>query len=578
MTASLGQDLRFALRQLRKSPVFTTVAVLTLALGIGANTAIFSRVNTILFRPLPVADPNQLMTLAFQQPGNVATPVFSYPDYRDIRERAGTAFSDVLAYRVGIDGLSANGQADRIMVHYVTGNYFTMLGVKPALGRLIVPSEGEAPEADPVLVLGYSYWQTHFGGDRDVIGKRVLIDGHPVTIVGVAAQQFLSVQAVIDVQGYLPLGMVFVEGNYPREMLTLRNMRMFSLVARLRPEVKIGKVRAVLDAVSNYLSATYPTLLRGMTLQAQPEALGRIPLGGSQRLAVVSALFLGMAGLVLALACVNLANLLMVRLIARNKEMTMRALLGGSRNRLVLQLLTETAVLVFLGAMAGLVVASSVNRAFGIPHVQGVPIHVEPHFDWRVFGYTLVAAALTGLMLGLWPALQASRADLASVSREAGQRMSARGSRLRAALVVLQVAGSFLLLTVAVLLVRSLERAQGIDLGFDPRNVVNFSLDPHYLGYDAVRGSAFFEETLRRVRTLPGVESASLGCCGPMGSAPLFAPMRMDGYTPPPGQPDPTIFFNQVSTTFFETLRIPFIHGRAFLLSDGPNSPRVAVI
>jgi hypothetical protein len=213
------QDVRYGLRQLRRSPGFAAVSILTLALGIGVNTVIFSLVNTVLLRPLPVKDPDQLMSLSFQQPGGAFMPLFSYPDYRDIRERAGAAFSDILAYRIGLDALNVNGQADRIMVHYVTGNYFTLLGVKPVLGRLILPSEGEAPEADPVLVLGYSYWQKRFAGHPNVIGKRVLIDGHPVTIIGVAPQQFLSVQAVIDVQGYLPLGMVFVEGNYPREVL-----------------------------------------------------------------------------------------------------------------------------------------------------------------------------------------------------------------------------------------------------------------------------------------------------------------------------------------------------------------------
>jgi predicted permease len=572
------QDMRYGLRQLRRSPGLAVVAILTLALGIGVNTVIFSLVNTVLLRPLPVKDPDQLMTLSFQQPGGAFMPVFSYPDYRDIRERAAAAFSDILAYRVGLDALSVNGQADRIMVHYVTGNYFTLLGVKPVLGRLILPSEGEAPEADPVLVLGYSYWQKRFAGHPNVIGKRVLIDGHPATIIGVAPQQFLSVQAVIDVQGYLPLGMVLVEGNYPREVLTSRNVRMFSLVGRLRSEITLNRARAVLKIVGRHLSDTYPKLLEGMTMDAQPEALGRIPLGGSQRLVAVSALFLGMAALVLVLACVNLANLLMVRATARGKEIAMRAALGGSRNRLVRQLLTESAVLVFFGAVAGLVLGAWTSRAFGTPEVQGIPIHLEAHFDWRVFGYAFSATALTVFMLGVLPALRASCADLAMVSREVGQRFSAGGQRLRGALVVVQVAGSFVLLMVAGLLARSLENAQRLDLGFDPSNVVNFNLDPHYLGYDAVQGDQFFQEVLRRVRALPGVESASLGCCGPMGPSPLFAPMRMDGYAPPPGQPDPTVFFNQVSHDFFETLRIPLVRGRVFLASDDRTASRVAII
>jgi predicted permease len=518
------------------------------------------------------------VTLSFEQPGGAFTPVFSYPDYRDIRQQASAAFSDILAYRVGLDGLSVNGQADRIMIHYVTGNYFTLLGVNPALGRLILPSEGEAPGADPVLVLGYSYWQTRFAGDPNVIGKRVLVDGHPVTIVGVAPQQFRSVQAVIDVQGYLPLGMVLVEGNYPHELLTLRNMRMFSLVGRLRPDVTLHQAQTVLRIAEKRLSESYPTLLKGMTLDVQPEPLGRIPLGGSQRLVAVSALFLGMAALVLVLACVNLANLLMLRATARAKEIAMRAALGGSRSRLMRQLLTESVVLAFLGAVAGIVLGAWTSRVFSTPQVQGIPIHLEAHFDWRVFGYAFAATALTSLMLGVLPALRASRVDLPKVAREGGQRLSAGGQRLRNVLVAAQVAGSFLLLLVAGLLARSLESAQRLDLGFDPSNVVNFSLDPHYLGYDAVQGGQFFEEVLRRVRALPGVESASLGCCGPMIPSPLFAPVRMDGYIPPPGQPDPTVFFNQVSRDFFKTLRIPIVRGRAFLASDGRNAPRVAII
>jgi predicted permease len=574
----LLQDVRFGFRVLRKSPGFTAVAILSLALGIGSNTAIFSLVNAVLLRPLPVKDPNQLVTLSFQQRGSAFTPVFSYPDYRDIREQAAAAFSDILAYRVGLDGLSVNGQADRIMVHYVTGNYFTLLGLRPVLGRLILPSEGETVGADPVLVLGYSYWQRRFAADRNVIGRRVLIDGLPVTIVGVAPQQFRSVQAVIDVQGYLPLGMVLVEGNYPRGVLTSRNMRMFSLVGRLRPEATLNQAQAVLKIVGRRLSDRYPRLLEGMTLDVQPEALGRIPLGGSQRLVAVSALFLGMAALILVLACVNLTNLLVVRATARGKEIAMRAALGGSRSRLIRQLLTESVVLAFLGAAAGLVLAAWTNRVFSAPEVQGIPIHLEAHFDWRVFGFTFGATALTGLMLGALPALRASHADLAMVSRGGGQRLSAGGQRLRDVLVALQVAGSFLLLMVAGLLGRSLESAQRLDLGFDPNNVVNFSLDPHYVGYDAIQGAEFFREVVRRVHALPGVESASLGCCGPMSPSPLFAPMQVDGYHPAPGQPDPTVFFNQVSHDFFETLRVPIVRGRVFLTSDGRDSPRVAII
>jgi predicted permease len=516
------------------------------------------------------------VTLSFAQRSGTSTPVFSYPDYEDIRRHAAAVFSDILAYRVGLDGLSVNGQADRIMVHYVTGNYFSQLGVQPALGRLILPSEGESPEADPVLVLGYSYWQTRFAGDPAVIGRRVLIDGHPVTIVGVAPQQFRSVQAFIDVQGYLPLGMVLVEGNYPRDVLASRNMRMFSLVGRLRPGVTLHQADTVLKNVGKRLSDTYPKLLESMTIEAQREAFGRLPLGGSLQLVAVSALFLGLAALVLVLACVNLGNLLMVRAIGRTKEMAVRAALGGSRTRLIRQLLTETAVLVFLGTVSGLVLGALMGRAF-----NGIPIHLEAHFDWRVFGYSLGATTLTGLVLGVLPAVHGSHAELAMVSREGGQRFSAGRQRLRGALVAVQVGGSFLLLMIAGLLAHSLENAQRLDLGFDPAHIVNFSLDPRHLGYDAVHGGDFFQQALRRVRALPGVESVSLACCGPMSPSPLFAPMWLESASVEHDQsrpPDPVIFFNQVSRDFFETLRVPILRGRAFTGFDGRDAPRVAII
>ena len=575
------QDIQFAFRMFRKAPSFTAIAVLSLGLGIGVNTATFGLVNTVLLRPLPVRDPDQLVTFSFRQHDGTSAPVFSYPDYKDIRRQAAAVFSDILAYRVGLDGLSINGQADRIMVHYVTGNYFSQLGVQPALGRLILPSEGESPEADPVLVLGYSYWHTRFAGDPTVIGRRVLIDGHPVTIVGVAPQQFRSVQAFIDVQGYLPLGMVLVEGNYPRDVLDARNMRMFSLVGRLRPGVTLNQAETVLKIVGKRLSDTYPRLLEGMTIEAQREALGRLPLGGSQRLVAISALFLGLAALVLVLTCVNIGNLLMVRAIGRAKEMAVRAALGGSRARLIRQSLTETVVLVFLGTVSGLVLGTWIGRALSTTELHGIPIHLEAHFDWRVFGYNLAATALTGLMLSVLPALRGSDAELSMVSREGGQRFSAGSQRLRSALVAVQVGGSFLLLMVAGLLAHSLEKAQRLDLGFDPTHVVNFSLDPRHLGYDTVRGGEFYQQALRRVRALPGVEFVCLACCGPMSPSPLFAPLWIESSSTKPDRsqpPDPVIFFNQVSHDFFETLRIPILSGRAFTGFDGRDAPRVAVI
>ena len=212
---ALLQDIRYALRGFRRAPGFTAVAILSLALGIGVNTTLFSLVNMLILRPLPVQDPAQLVTFSSQQKGNFPMPAFSYPEYRDIRDQTTGALSGILAYCDGLDGLNADGRADRVITHYVTGNYFTLLGVKPLLGRVILPSEGNVEGADPVLVLGYSYWKAHFASDPNVIGKRVLINGHPVTVVGVAPKQFHGVQALIDVQGYLPLGMNSISAGFP---------------------------------------------------------------------------------------------------------------------------------------------------------------------------------------------------------------------------------------------------------------------------------------------------------------------------------------------------------------------------
>lgn len=251
------QDIRYALRGFRRTPGFTVVAILSLALGIGVNTTLFSLVNMLILRPLPVEDPGQLVTFSSQQKGNFPMPVFSYPEYRDIRDQASPWLSGVLAYCTGLDGLSADGHADRVITHYVTGNYFTLLGVKPGLGRLILPSEGKVEGADPVLVLGYSYWKTHFAGDPNIIGKRVLIDGHPVTVVGVAPKQFHGVQALLDVQAYLPLGMDSISGDYAGS-LENRSFRNIYLLGRLAPGVSVSQAQSRLKVVSERLSAAYP--------------------------------------------------------------------------------------------------------------------------------------------------------------------------------------------------------------------------------------------------------------------------------------------------------------------------------
>src|SRR6204780_2843933 len=264
---TLMQDIRYGVRMLMRNPGFMIVAIITLALGIGANTAIFSMVDGILLRPLPVQDPAQITLLAFQQQkGNIQTQ-FSVADFRDIRSQSAEAFSDVFAYQFGLDGLSVDGKADRVMTNYVSGNYFSALGLKPALGRFILPSEGDVLGADPVMVLGYSYWQTRFGGDPGIVGQKVSVDGRPVTIIGGAPKGFVGVYPILSVQGYLPMGMAIIAGN-PSNFMTNPEVRNVPLLARLRPGVSVQRAQAVLDVVSQRLAQEYPETHKDLSVAA----------------------------------------------------------------------------------------------------------------------------------------------------------------------------------------------------------------------------------------------------------------------------------------------------------------------
>jgi predicted permease len=582
---SLLQDVRYALRGFQRAPGFTAVAILSLALGIGVNTTLFSLMNMLVLRPLPVKDPGQLVTFSSQQKGNFPMPAFSYPEYRDIRDQTTrdqttrdqttATLSGMLAYCDGMDGLNADGRADRVITHYVTGNYFTLLGVKPLLGRVILPSEGKVEGSDPVIVLGYSYWRAHFAGDPNVVGKRVLLNGHPVTVVGVAPKQFHGAQALIDVQGYLPLGMNSISAGFPG-FLENRSFRNLYLVGRMAPGVSLNQAQARLKIVSERLSTAYPKDSAGVTVVVQKQLLGRIQSGNE--LMALGALFLAMAALVLMLACINLANLLMVRAAARQKEIAMRAALGGSRGRLIRQLLSESFLLTCFGALAGLLVSAWTCSALSSLKLQGIPIYLDFTFDGRVLAYALGAAILAGLMLGIVPALRGSRADLATVARDGGQRGSVSPQRTRSILVIAQVAVSFLLLIIASLLNRSLQNGRNMDMGFDARHILNFGMDPHNVGYNEAQGKQFYGEILRRVRALPEVESASLAISGPISAIPLPMQVQPEGYVPPEGQSSPTVFWDVVSPGFFDTLRVPVVRGRPFRDSDDQSAPRVAIV
>src|SRR5712692_2015658 len=293
----LWQDLRYGVRMLGKNPGFTAIAVLTIALGVGANTSIFSVVNAMILRPLPVKDPGQLVALTEQQQLTPAFSYFSYPDLVDYRQQA-TAFSDILGYHLIFSGISSEGKADRAMVSFITSNYFTMLGVEPAVGRMILPSDGEKDNANPVIVLGYSFWQRRFGGDPGVIGRSVLVDGQPVTVIGVTPQKFHGVYSLVDMEGYLPLGLEKRPGD-AGDMWTNRNRHLLRTLARLQPGLGLAQAQASLDVVSQRLAQQYPDSNKGLKVRVYPERLARPEPDPTNSITTVATLFLLLAGLVL---------------------------------------------------------------------------------------------------------------------------------------------------------------------------------------------------------------------------------------------------------------------------------------
>ncbi|MFZ0415145.1 MAG: ABC transporter permease [Candidatus Acidiferrales bacterium] len=576
---TLIQDMKFALRVLGKAPGFALIAILTLALGIGANTAIFSVVDSFLLRPLPVKDPGQITVLARQQKNEILSQYLSYPEYQDLLQQGSRAFSDMLAYRIGLDGLSVNGHADHILTSFVTGNFFTMLGVKPFLGRLILPSEGKTVGADPVIVLGYDYWRTHFGSDPSVVGRNVQIDGHAFTVVGVVPESFHGLNSIVDMQAYMPVGMATIEAGFPNNFMSDRNERSFIVFGRLKPGASLEQAQTALSVIARRLADEHPQDEKDLTLNVVPELLARPAVLPNNPIVAVSALFLALAAMVLLLACFNVANLLLVRATVRQREMAIRAALGGTRTRLIRQLLTESLILALLGGGAGIVIGSWGSAMIGsINFHMDLPILLNFGFDWRVFTFAFAAAALTGIIVGIVPALRAARSDLNEVLHEGGRSVAGAHQKVRSVLVVAEIAGSLILLIVAGLFTRSLQEAQKLNLGFDPRSVLNLTMDPNEVGYSDAQGKEFYKQLLDRARALPGVESASLAFSVPMGATFTSKTINVPGYTPPPGQPAPTVSNNIVSTEYFATMRMPLERGRTFTDADNEKSQRVAIV
>jgi predicted permease len=583
----LLQDVRYTLRQLRKSPGFFCIVVLTLGLGIGANTAIFSMVDWLVLRSLPIKDPGQMHYLEFTKSGENSETEFSYREFAEIQQRTTNVFSDMTPFIFGglmgaqnsQNGLTADGTTQAVQTAYVGGNFFAVMGITPAVGRFILSTEGEVAGADPVVVLSYNYWKTRFGGDPTILGKAVFINGHPVTIIGVAAKGFLGPTPLLQVQAYLPVSMYLIERGVGADFLADSNARSMIAMARVKPGVDIKQVQSELSVVGERLLKQYRRdggfrALRA--IQLRPPGI----MTGGNPFPKLAALFLSLAGLVLALACVNVANLFLVRAAGRKREMAVRAALGAGNGRLVRQLLTESLVVAALGCGVGVLLGLGADRLFGSVSLQSeLPIVFDFAFNWHVYVYALAVAVAAALVVGMVPAARVQHGNLRDVLHEGGRTSTGGRQRLRSVLVAVQVGGSLTLLIVAGLFVRSLRGAQNTDLGFDPRSVLNLTLDPNEIGYTDVQSRVFYRSILERTRALPGVESASLASSVPLSdSTQASKDLVVPGYAASSDHDPPHAEFNVVSAGYFATMRIELNRGRDFSDADNENSGQVAVI
>jgi predicted permease len=577
------QDVRFAWRQLCATPTFFLSTVVTLAIGVGANAAIFSLINAFL-RPLPVPDPDRIVLFAAQLPGDVtgARYRFSYPAFQDYRD--GTrSISDVFAFDIRLGGLTVDGRTTQFLHHFVSGNFFTTLGLTPAIGRFLEPGEGEHLGAELTVVLGHSAWLTRFGGRTDVVGTMMKINGEPARVIGVVPRGFRGLAEGFEMDGYVPLA-VWRVARRPERPFSDRGFAYLTLGARLQQGVGLRTVQDAVASIARDLERRFPETEAGVTVRVMPEPLARpVPVRFfADVLPVIRVLLLTLAGVVLALACVNVANLLLVRATIRRRELAVRAALGAGRTRLVRLLLSETLILSILGAAAGIVLGRWASAAV-VGSMQlsfDLPMGLDFSLDRRSFVYALAVVLITTAITGIAPAFRAGRANVTAVLHDGGRGSSSGPTRqrLRSVLVVAQVAGSLVLLVIAVLFVRSLRAAQAIDLGFDANNLLTMRISTGQVGYDRARAEAFYAELERRVRATAGVENATLSFLTPMGYIFDTCPVEQEGAASTTDVARPAAGYNTIGTHYFSTLRLPIVRGREFTEHDSASSPRVVIV
>ncbi len=575
---SLWQDVRYGVRMLLKRPGFTLVAVITLALGIGANAAIFSLVNAALLRPLPVAEPGQIVSLNNVSDNRMFQRMFatfSYPNYRDFRDR-NESFSGLIAYSFSPLSLSHDGINERLWGYVVTGNYFEVLGLNAALGRLITPADDQLPGAHPISVISYKCWQRRFGSDPATIGKSVIVNGRSYMIIGVAPPGFEGTEVIATSEMWFPMAMqsqVIVGSN----LLEARGDENLFVQGRLKPGVTEAQAEAEANAIAAQLEREYPGINEDkhvlLTSPGMTRGLMRGPVIG------FTGLMMLMVGLVLLLACTNLANLLLARASERRREVAVRLALGAGRFRLVRQLLTESMLLSLVGGGLGLLLALWLADLAAVlkPPVD-VPLALDLYIDYRVILFTGAVSLLTGVLFGLLPALQSTKTDLIATLKDEFAVSGHRRSWLKNGMIVFQVALSLVLLVGGGLMLRSLQRTQTVDLGFDPHNAGALSFDLRLQGYDEARGKEFQKRLLERVRAVPGVEAAGVADLVPVDLHFSRASVYVEGQTPERDATTPRALTSRISPGYFAAMSTPLVRGREFSEQDDDNTTAVAII
>ena len=572
---TLWRDLRYGARMLMKKPGFTLIAVVTLALGIGANTAVFTLIEGAFLRPFPIAEPERVVALSLKtKAGNLHA--FSYPAYKDVRDRS-EVLSGLIAHHFTQFNLSHNGDNQYVHGYLVTGNYFDVLGVKPAPGRAFTPEEDRAKLAHPVIVISYGCWRRRFGGDPGIVGQEVLLNNHKFKIVGVAPKGFQGMTLLYDPEIFMPM-MMWPWATPGEDLLDNRDSGSLFAFGRLKPGVTARQAQASLSLLIEQLGRERPDTEENRVIEITPPGYF-IPEFRKFGIGLATVVMATVA-LVLLVACANLASLLLARATERKKEIAVRLSLGASRWRLARQLLTESVLLSLVGGAIGALLAMwllDLGMAYKPP--MDMPTSVDIKLDGRALLFTLIVSFGAGALFGLAPALQATKTDLVSALKDTTSLSGYRRSRLRSGLIVAQIAMSLLLLIVAGLVIRSLQRVETLDLGFEPERRLMMSFDLSLQGYDDAQTEQFQKRLIERVRSLPGVKSASYSNFPPLTlSRYRSASVWVEGQEPTRGANTPLVMYAVIGTRYFETMGAPLVAGREFAEQDTANSQHAVVV